>query len=241
MTTASTTAPMPSESAAATPSRSTGSELTWPATISSALFGAGVGRQLSPRAARRRAASAASSPPLGSAPSRPVTSEAESVCQTPSTRVSARVSPLRAAAAWLATAAISDRRSIVAGSNKTRTLPVVALAYAWRTPCVPARRAWRRAAHADRPRMTATCRRARPRTATKTIVTGAGAVGGDADLADGWPRFAVEDEALRLEVAVDFGFIRPVPGRRRLEQDVGDQTHQEPSEHQIPSQSRIRG
>ena len=50
MITASTTTPMPSESTAATPSKSTGIEVTWPAMISSAVFGAGVGRLLSPRA-----------------------------------------------------------------------------------------------------------------------------------------------------------------------------------------------
>src|SRR5437899_11665167 len=102
-------------------------------------------------------------------------------------------------------------------------------------------RAWRPAAHAGRPQMLSTCRRARPRTATKTILTVAGAAGCRADLAGGWPRFAVEDEALRLEVAVDLRFIRAIPRCRRLEQHIGDQTHQEPSEHQIPSQSIARG
>src|SRR6185369_1090525 len=108
-------------------------------------------------------------------------------------------------------------------------------------PGAPAIRAWRPAALAGRPRMPSTRRRARPRTATKTILTVAGAVGCGAGLADGWPRFAVENEALRLEVAVDLRFIRPIPRGRRFEQQIGDQAHQELSEHQIPSQSIAGG
>src|SRR5262249_20705766 len=156
---------------------------------------------------------------------------ADSVCQAPWTRVSIGASPWRVSLAWRATAAISDRRSSFAGSKRTRTLPVVELAWAWRTPRAPVRRAARRAAYAGRPRKPSTCRRARPSTATKTIrTTGDRDEAGEAGesscrrsscLAGSRCRFPVEDEAPILEVAVDFRLIRPVPGRRRLEQDVG--------------------
>src|SRR5262245_32175013 len=91
--------------------------------------------------------------------------------------------------------------------------------------------------------MAATCNRTRPRTAAKTISTVGprGAGGAGANLADGWLGLLLEDEALRLEVAVDLRFIRAAPGLRRIEQHIGDQAHQKPNEHQIPSQCRARG
>src|SRR5438034_613312 len=85
MTAASSTAPPRTESAAAPPSRTTGSEVRWSRTIAEPDFGRCTGSTLPPCARRRRSASRTASPLCADVARRSTTSLASTACHAGST------------------------------------------------------------------------------------------------------------------------------------------------------------